>query len=173
MMQRKHQRQAAQRLLPARQITDILPTLLRRHDREQNPLGEGIERIDELELGVAAHGDHLVHFLQPQRDEAEAGHEALEAELAQVVVPLLGEIAGGDGSVEVGGAGGVFVGAAAVFREDGEVDVEVLGLLFQDGDFAFEGGFVHVGEFVFGVSREVFCGLVFAEVADGLDVEFA
>ncbi len=93
--------------------------------------------------------------------------------------------------MEVAGAGVVFVNAAAVFGEDGEIDVEVLGFFFEDGDFAFEGDFVHVGEFVFGVGGEVFCGLVFAKIAvfllsleshrrrcmgdlpDGLDTEFA
>ena len=67
--------------------------------------------------------------------------------------------------MEVGGAGGVFVDAAAIFGEDGEVDVEVLGAFFEESDFAFEGGFVHVGEFVFGVGGEVFGGLVLPEIA--------
>lgn len=53
--------------------------------------------------------------------------------------------------MKVAGAGAVFFGAAAVLGEDGEVDVKVLGFFFEDGDFGFEGVFVHVREFVFGV----------------------
>ena len=85
----------------------------------------------------------------------------------------------------------MFVDAAAVLGEDGEVDVEVLRFFFENGDFGFEGFFGHIGEFVFGVGGEIFCGLVFAEIAalvlniglnfcifnedlpDGLDAEFA
>lgn len=67
--------------------------------------------------------------------------------------------------MEVTGAGVVFFDAAAVFRENGEVDVEVLGFLFEDGDFAFESVLVHVGEFVLGIGGEIVCGLLFAEIA--------
>lgn len=67
--------------------------------------------------------------------------------------------------MEVPGAGVVLVDAAAVFCENGEVDVEVLGFLFEDGDFSFESVLVHVGEFVFGIGGEVVCGLLFAEIA--------
>lgn len=167
MVQRKHQRQTAQRLLPPTEVRDILPALLRRHDAEQDPFGEGIQTVDQLQLRVAAHGDHLVHFLEAQRDGAKARHEAFEAERAQVVVPLLGGVAGGEGGGQIGGAGGVFVDAPAVFGQDGEVDGGGLRAFFERGDGGFEQGFVQVGELVFGVGWEVVGGLVgvFAEVA--------
>ena len=191
MMQRKHQRQTAQRLLTPGQVRNVLPRLLWRHHGEQDPLRERIQRVHELQLRVAAHGDHLIHFFQPQGDETEPRHETFETELAEVVAALFGGVAGGDGGVEVCGAGVVFVDAAAVFGEDGEVDVEVLGFLFEGGDFGFQGFFGHVGKFVFGVDGKAFCGLIFAEIAacllsfdqhccrcmeglpDGLNAEFA
>ena len=154
MMQRKHQRQTTQRLLPATEVADILPALLRRHDAEQDPLAEWIQTVDELQFSVSAHGDHLVHFLQAHGDDAEALHEAFEAEAAELFAAPLGGVAGCDGGGEVGGAGGVFFDAAAVVGEDGEVDGGVLGLFFEGGDGGLEGVFGKVAEFVAAVGGE-------------------
>ena len=67
--------------------------------------------------------------------------------------------------MEVVASGGVLFDAAAVFGEDSEFDGDVLRLLFQGGDFGFEGFLVHVEELVFGVLRK-FRGFLFsAEIA--------
>lgn len=147
-MQGKHQSQTTERLLATGQVGDVLPRFLRRHHTEQDALGKRIERIDQLEFGIAAHGDHLVHLFETQGDGAEAFHEALEAELAQFVATLLGRVAPRHGLLEVGTARGVLFDPAAVFGEDAELDVDVLGLFFQDGYFALESLLVHVCELI-------------------------
>lgn len=93
-------------------------------------------------------------------------HEALETEGAQVVVAFLDGVAGLDGGGEILRAGCVFFDAAAVFGEDGKLDGDVLVFFFERGDGGFEGGFVDVGEFVFGVGGEGVGILLFAEIAE-------
>ena len=78
-MQRKHQRVRTKRLLPTRQIADILPALLRWHDGEENPLREGVERVDEFELGISAQSDELVHALEMSGDCRKSSHELVES----------------------------------------------------------------------------------------------
>lgn len=50
-------------LFAARQIRDILPALLGRHDTEDDSFGERIETVDKFELGIATQGDHLEYGL--------------------------------------------------------------------------------------------------------------
>ena len=64
MVQGEHKGERGERLLPSGQVGDVLPALLRRPDRENNALAEGVERVDQLELGVSAQRDHLVHLLR-------------------------------------------------------------------------------------------------------------
>jgi hypothetical protein len=97
MMQSKYERKTTQRLLATTQIADVLPAFLRRHDAEQDAFAERIERVDQLQFGVTAHGNHLVHFLELSRDLAEAFHETLKALPAQVIEEPLGGVAGGNG----------------------------------------------------------------------------
>ena len=166
-MQSEDEGKTTEGLLAAAEIGDVLPALLGRHDAEEDALGEGVEAVDELELGVAAHGDHLVHFLEPQRDGAEARHEAFQPERAQVVVPFLGRVARAERGAEVGGARVVFAHAPSVVADDAEVDGRGLRAFFERGDGAFEHGLVEVVEFVFGVEGEVVRYLfgIFAQVA--------
>jgi hypothetical protein len=46
-------------LFTTREIGDVLPALLGRHDAEQDPLGERIETVDEFQFSVSTHRDHL------------------------------------------------------------------------------------------------------------------
>ena len=116
MMKRENQSKGTKGLLATRQITDILPALLGRHDREQNALAEGIKRIHELELRVSAHGDHLVHLLEAQRDRAEPFHEPLEPHPAQVVASLLRRVPLAHCRCQVRRPRRVFFNAASVLR---------------------------------------------------------
>ena len=50
----------------------------RRAGPEDDALGERVERVDELKLGVAAQRDHLVHLLEPHRDDPEARHKLVQ-----------------------------------------------------------------------------------------------
>lgn len=103
-MQGKDQGQRTQRLLAPAQIPNVLPALLGRHDREENALAEGVERVDQLQLGVAAQRDQLVHGLEVGGDGVEAGEEAGQAAVAEGGQARLGGVAGGEGGVEVGAA---------------------------------------------------------------------
>lgn len=58
-MQSKDESERTERLFAAGKVRDVLPALFRRHDGEEDALREGIRRIVELELGVAAECDHL------------------------------------------------------------------------------------------------------------------
>jgi hypothetical protein len=58
-MKSENESQGRKRLLASRQVGDILPTLLGRHDGEDDTLREGIRRVVELEFSVTAEGDHL------------------------------------------------------------------------------------------------------------------
>merc|ERR1719431_883137 len=88
----EHQRQRGEGLLPARQVADVLPALLGRPDGEDDALGERVQGVDQLQLGVPAQGDHLVHLLQLPRDDLEPVHEVVEPLLLAVVVVLLLEV---------------------------------------------------------------------------------
>lgn len=116
-MQGKHQRETTQGLLPPAQIADILPALLGRHDAEENPLAEGVETIHQLQLRIAAQRDQLVHGLQVRRDGVEARQEGGQPRVAQVAESGLGRVAGGEGGVEVGGAGGEVEGPSSIFAD--------------------------------------------------------
>ena len=50
----ENEREGAERLLAAGQVADVLPALLWRHHAEQDPFGEGVEAVDEFELGIAS-----------------------------------------------------------------------------------------------------------------------
>ena len=78
----------AERLLAAAEVGDALPRFLGRPHAEDDALGEGVERVDQLELGVAAERDHLVHLLELPGDDDEPLHELVEPHLAQLVVRL-------------------------------------------------------------------------------------
>mgnify|MGYP001590681608 CR=1 FL=1 len=97
----------AERLLPSREVRDVLPALLGRHDAEDDAFREWIQRVDEFKLCVAAERDHLprcdvsdieckgeattnlVHLLELHRNDSEALHKLLEALIPQVVRKLL------------------------------------------------------------------------------------
>ena len=60
----------------------------------------------------------------------------------------------------------MFFDSAAVFGEDAEFDGGgFLGAFFQDGDFGFKRGFIHVKEFVFRIAGQFRGFLLFAKVA--------
>lgn len=46
-------------LFTTREIGDVLPALLGRHNAEQDSLGERIETVDEFQFSVSAHRNHL------------------------------------------------------------------------------------------------------------------
>eukprot|EP00962_Isochrysis_galbana_P023267 scaffold7006_cov108-Isochrysis_galbana.AAC.8 len=54
VVERKDERERRERLLASREVGDVLPRLLGRPYREDDALGEGVERVDQLQLGVAA-----------------------------------------------------------------------------------------------------------------------
>ena len=58
-MQSKDESERTERLFATGKVRDVLPALFRRHHGEEDALREGIRRIVELELGVAAKCDHL------------------------------------------------------------------------------------------------------------------
>lgn len=58
------------------------------------PTREGVQRVHQLQLGVAAQRDHLVHLLELEADDVEASHELVQAPLAQLLV-LAPHLAGG------------------------------------------------------------------------------
>ncbi|CAI4215741.1 unnamed protein product [Parascedosporium putredinis] len=117
------------------------------HDAKEDALAERVERVHELQLSVTAHGDHLVHFLEAQGNDAEALHEALETEAPELVAPLLGRVSSSHLCREVGRTVGVLLNAAAVFREHRQVD-GVLRLLLERGNLALEPILGHVRELV-------------------------
>ena len=88
VVEREDEGERAEGLLAAAEVGDALPRLLGRPHAEDDALGEGVERVDELELGVAAERDHLVHLLELAGDDDEPLHELVEAHLAQLVVRL-------------------------------------------------------------------------------------
>jgi len=49
----------ATHLLSTRQVRDVLPTLLRGHDTEDDSLREGIQTVDEFEFGESSESDEL------------------------------------------------------------------------------------------------------------------
>ena len=71
---------------PTGQICNVLPTFLRRAHAENDSLGEGVERVYQLQLRVPAEGDHLVHLFELARDQEVALHELVEPHLAEFVV---------------------------------------------------------------------------------------
>ena len=89
VVQRKHECERTQRLFATGEVGDISPALFRWHDAKGNAFAEGIQTVDKLQLCVSAHGDHLVHLLEAQRDGGEALHEAFETQSAEVIEPLL------------------------------------------------------------------------------------
>ena len=162
VMQGEDEGETAQRLLATRQVGYVLPRLLRRHDAEEDALREGVERVDQLQLRIAAHRDHLVHLLQPERDDAEALHEASEAELAQVIATLLGRVTRGDSLLKVGAARCVLFHAAAVLVQDAQVDIDVLRFLLENCNFRLEGVFAEFLQLVFGVLGKLFLFRLFS-----------
>ena len=49
-------------------------------------LREGVQGVDQLQLGVTPQSDHLVHLLQAQADAVETCHELIEAPLAHILM---------------------------------------------------------------------------------------
>lgn len=105
--------------------------LLGRHDGEVDALGEGVEAVAELELRIAAEGDHLVHLFELHADGVEAGHELVETLLAEGLEGRLGLVALGRRRGEIGDALLVVALALAVLLDDTEVDI-LLGLTVCD-----------------------------------------
>eukprot|EP00964_Phaeocystis_antarctica_P083806 scaffold52749_cov71-Phaeocystis_antarctica.AAC.2 len=59
VVQREDERERGEGLLAAREVGDMLPRLLGRPHAEDDALGEGVERVEQLELRVATERDHL------------------------------------------------------------------------------------------------------------------
>ena len=60
-------------LLPTGEVGNVLPGFLWWPHAEHDTLSEGVETVHQLELGVSAQGDHLVHLLQLAGDDGEPG----------------------------------------------------------------------------------------------------
>ncbi|KAB8232844.1 uncharacterized protein BDW43DRAFT_300616 [Aspergillus alliaceus] len=101
VMQSKNQCQTRQCLLTTGQVANVLPTLLRRHDGKQDTLRERIQGIDQFQLCVAAHRDHLVHLLQTERDNTKAFHEPIESCGSKAIETSLSAVAGCQGSIKI------------------------------------------------------------------------
>lgn len=82
MVQSEDEGQTAECLFTTGEVANVLPALLGGHDAEENAFAEGIQAVDEFELCVSAHGDHLIHFLESERDGAETFHETFQAQTA-------------------------------------------------------------------------------------------
>ena len=67
-VEREHERERAQRLLSTRQVRDVAPALLRRHDAEDDALRERIHAVNELQLSVAAKRNRLGKLSVRSRD---------------------------------------------------------------------------------------------------------
>lgn len=147
-VEREHERERAQRLLSTRQVRDVAPALLRRHDAEDDTLRERVHAVDELELGVPSERDHLsytqsdnrtswtcrdgtylVHLLELVRDVVEALHELVMPVLAQLVVKSLLRIAVGGCLSEGFGAMSPFRLARAVLLDDRRVRFRLVQML--------------------------------------------
>ena len=63
MVQGEYKRQGRKSLLTARQVRDLLPTLLRGAHAEVDALAEWVQGVHQLQLRVTAKCDHLVHGL--------------------------------------------------------------------------------------------------------------
>lgn len=85
LVERENERQRRERLLAARQIGHVLPALLGRSHAEHDALSERVERVDELEIGVALERDRAVDLLELETDAREAAHELVETLLAERV----------------------------------------------------------------------------------------
>ena len=83
VVQGEDQRQRRERLLATGQVGYVLPRLLGRADAEDDAFAEGVQRVDQLQLGVAAQRDHLVEFLQFGGDEGESAHELAQTSFTQ------------------------------------------------------------------------------------------
>ena len=78
-MQGEYQAQGTQSLLPARQLVDLLPRLLRRSHTEVHPVAERVQRVDQLHFCVPAVSQKLVDLLEFRVDEGKNLAEHLEA----------------------------------------------------------------------------------------------
>ncbi|PLB45759.1 hypothetical protein P170DRAFT_251609 [Aspergillus steynii IBT 23096] len=168
VMQSEDQSQTGQGLLTTGQVADVLPALLRGHDGEQDTLGEGIQGVDQLQLGVTAHGDHLVHLLESKRDDAESLHESVQSRGPETVQTCLGTVARGQGSCQISRASLVLCRPATVFINDREIDRRVLALLFKCSNDRLKRLLVHLGQLVLGVGLKLGGLLFLAQIANVL-----
>ena len=59
VVKREDQRKRRQRLLPSREVGDVLPRFLGRANAEDDALAERVQRVHQLQLRVATQSDHL------------------------------------------------------------------------------------------------------------------
>lgn len=72
VVQGEYQRKRAQGLLSARQLVHLLPTFFGGTDAEVDSITEGIESVNELQLGISSACQVLINFLKLRVDDSEA-----------------------------------------------------------------------------------------------------
>lgn len=100
MVQSEDQGERRQRFLSSTKVADILPGLLGRTNAEDNTFREGIEGINQLQLGITAQCDHLIHLLQLECDDVKSIHELRQTLFTKIIIFLADGITGSSHFVE-------------------------------------------------------------------------